>query len=76
MGYKCEVNVDVSEQSKPGTAIIWKETLPVMDVGTLVNCRAQVAFLGEYALLNIYAPSGSFKKVERAIFFSQSILQE
>ena len=38
---------------------------------TLVTCRAQVAFLEEYALLNLYAPSGSDKKYERGAFFSQ-----
>ena len=44
-GFKAAVNVDHSQLSKPGTAIVWKETLPVTDVCPLVLCRAQMATL-------------------------------
>ena len=72
-GFKAAVNVDPSQPSKPGTAIVWKEALPVTDVCPLVLCRAQLATLGPYKLLNVYAPSGSDKKHERNVFFGQEI---
>jgi exonuclease III len=72
-GFKAAVNVDPSQPSKPGTAIVWRETLPVIDVCPLVLCRAQMATLGPYRLVNVYAPSGSDKKHERNVFFGQEI---
>ena len=73
LGFQAAVNIDSENPSKPGTAIIWKKSLPVSNVNTLVLCRAQVATLGKYMLLNIYAPSGSDKKYERNVFFGQEI---
>ena len=61
-GFKASVNRDESQLSKPGTAIVWKESFPVTDVCPLTLCRLQVATLGPYKLLNLYAPSGSDKK--------------
>ena len=49
--------------------------MPVRDVFTLVLCRAQLAVLGPYMLLNVYAPSGSDKKHERTGFFGQDIFR-
>ena len=74
-GFKGKVNSDMDEPSKPGTAIVWRSTLPVREVSTIVPCRAQCAFLGAYAFLNIYAPSGSDRKVERGFFFAREIFQ-
>ena len=75
LGYISKVNFNPEEISRPGTAIIWRSSLPVKDVSSLVSCRGQIAFLGDLALLNLYAPSGSDKKYERGVFFSQNILQ-
>ena len=69
IGYNCKVNIDIGDAAKPGTAIVWRSSLPVTDVTNLVPCRAQVACLEDYVLLNLYAPSGSDKKFERASFF-------
>jgi hypothetical protein len=69
------VNRDIDELSKPGTAIVWRSSLPVREVSTIVPCRAQCAFLGAYAILNIYAPSGSDRKFERGSFFAREIFQ-
>ena len=30
-GYKCESNIDILNSTKPGTAVIWNETVPVKD---------------------------------------------
>ena len=49
--------------------------MPVVDVCNLVSCRAQVARLGNYMLLNLYAPSGTERKYERNRFFGQDIFQ-
>ena len=47
--------------------------MPVREVSTIVLCRAQCAFLGAYAILNVYAPSGSDKKFERGSLFAREI---
>ena len=74
-GYQGKVNINLEEPSRPGTAIVWRSSLPVRDVSTIVTCRAQCAFLGAYAFLNIYAPSGSDKKYERGSFFAKEIFR-
>ena len=73
--YTSAVNIEEEDPSKPGTAVLWKSSLPVSNVIVLVKCRAQLVLLGNYALLNIYAPSGSDKRNERAIFFSKEVFQ-
>ena len=63
LGYKCNVNIDVDEPSRPGTAMIWNEALPINNVENLHECRAQIAFLNHDAILNVHAPSGAKKRV-------------
>ena len=74
-GYTGKVNINVEDSSKPGTALVWRSSLPVRDVAVCVPCRAQVAYLGAYAIMNVYAPSGSDKKYERGNFFSREIFR-
>ena len=75
MGYSVKVNIDNDQPLKPGTAVIWNSKLPVTSVENLCLNRAQVIFINEYAVLNIYAPSGADKKNERADFFSRDIFR-
>ena len=75
LGFQATVNIDLDNPSRPGTALVWRKSLPVRDVFTLVLCRAQLAVLGPYVLLNVYAPSGSDKKHERTEFFGQDIFR-
>jgi exonuclease III len=75
-GFRAVANIDESQPFKPGTAIVWRETIPISDVCPVVPCRLQVASLGPYKLLNIYAPSGSNMKHERAVFFGQDVFQD
>ena len=75
LGYKCTVNINKDDISKPGTAIVWRSTLAIREVNSLVTCRAQLALLDGYVLLNLYAPSGSDKKYERGAFFSQELFR-
>ena len=70
-GFKGKVNIDSEDPMKPGTAIVWKSSLPVRDISTIVTCRAQCAFLGTHAILNVYAPSGSDRKFERGCLYSR-----
>ena len=70
LGYECIVNIDSEDSAKPGTAFIWKTTVPISNVENILKCRIQVAFLNNYAFLNIYAPSGSGKRYERSIFYA------
>ena len=74
-GFKSKVNINEEDPLKPGTAIVWRSSLPVREVSTIVPCRAQCALLWDYAFLNIYKPSGSDKKFERGSFFARDIFK-
>ena len=74
-GFTGMVNIDAEEPLKPGTALAWRSTLPIKQVSVIVPCRVQHARLGSYSILNIYAPSGSDKKVERGLFFARELFQ-
>ena len=73
-GFKADSNIS-DNHLVPGTAIVWKNTLPVQSVYSVVSCRIQVASLGSYKLINIYGPSGSSRRAERAIFYGQKLFQ-
>ena len=72
-GYSAEANTDLLNVTSLGTGMIWKSHLPVTSVTSVVHCRIQLACLGPYNLLNIYAPSGSNHRQERRDFFGQEI---
>ena len=74
-GFTGMVNIDPENSSTPGTALAWRSNLPVRQVSAVVPCRVQLALLGAYSILNIYAPSGSDKKVERGFFFAREVFQ-
>ena len=74
-GFTGMVNIDAEDPLKPGTALAWRSTLPIRQVSSVVPCRVQHAILGSYSILNIYAPSGSSKKVERGFFFARDLFQ-
>ena len=56
-GYNCESNIDVLNPTKPGTAVIWREGVPVLDTRVIVEGRLQSVTVGSVTFLNIYAPS-------------------
>ena len=72
-GYNAEANTDLLDVTSLGTGMIWKSHLSVSDVTSVVHCRVQMARLGAFNLLNIYAPSGSNHRQERRTFFGQDI---
>ena len=72
-GYSAEANVNEDDPFKPGTAIVWKSSIPILNFSNLVQCRCQVTFLGRHILLNVYAHSGSEKKQERGDLFAKDI---
>ena len=74
-GFTGKVSIDAEDSLKPGVAIVWRSVLPVRQIITLVSCRAQLAFIGSIAVVNIYAPSGSDKKFERGSFFARDLFQ-
>ena len=74
-GFTGKVSIDDEDSLKPGVAIVWRSVLPVQEIITLVSCRAQLAFLGSIAIVNIYAPSGSDKKFERGSFFARDLFR-
>ena len=74
-GYKAETNIDMTNPSALGTGLVWQSHLPVSDVYSVVECRAQAFKLGQYAFINIYAPSGSQNRQSRREFFGQDIFR-
>ena len=74
-GYCAEANTDLMDITSLGTGLIWKSHLPVTNVTSVVHCRVQMASLGAYNLLNIYAPSGSNNKQNRRNLFGQDIFR-
>ena len=75
IGFNAEVNIDKDSPSSPGTAVAWRKSLPVNEVLPLVSCRVQLVKIGYYAILNIYAPSGTDRKQERHILYSQEVFK-
>ena len=72
-GYRAVSNVDFDNPSRPGTAIVWREGMPVENVVNLVECRLQVASVGDLCLINVYAPSGSNRRQDRAKFYAEDV---
>ena len=72
-GFNAVSNVDPQNLSAPGTVIAWRNGIPVENVVSFKLCRIQIASLGPYRLLNLYAPSGSNMKNERDSFFTQDV---
>ena len=72
-GFSCAVNIDLENSSRPGTAIIWRSSIPVENVVNVTLCRIQVVSLGSYFLMNIYGPSGSDRKREREVFYGHDV---
>ena len=75
-GYNCESNIDVLNPTKPGTAVIWREGVPVSNTRVIVEGRLQSVTVGSVTFLNIYAPSGSAKRREREQLFATELFQE
>ena len=75
LDFECKVNIDEENVSRPGTAVIWKISIPITNVTNLVPCRAQFVEIQNCGLVNVYAPSGSDRAQERAVFFSTDIFQ-
>ena len=73
LGYSAEANIDLMDITKLGTGIIWKSELPISEVTSVIECRGQLAKLGQYNLLNLYAPSGGNNKSARRNFFGQDV---
>ena len=74
LNFQCSVN-NAEDSSKPGTAVLWRSSIQLKEVLTIVVGRAQLVFLGGTALLNIYAPSGSGAKHDRNRFFACDIFR-
>ena len=69
-GYEEAVNVGPRRR---GTAILFKQGLPVSHVTRLPSGRAMSARLQDMTLINIYAPAGTQGRKEREHFFTTEI---
>ena len=74
-GYKVASNVDESDIRKPGTAIVWKDDLPVTNVVAMEPNRLQVAYIGPYPIVNIYPPAGSNNGPARRELFREGLFR-
>ena len=64
-----EVNLNENDNRRPGTAAVW---LGETKVFTAVKCRAQVINMGNFAIINIYAPLRTYSWAISQSFFSTS----
>ena len=74
-GFLSKVNVNEENHQKPGLAILWRTSVPLTGVVNLLECRLQIAELGQYRILNCYAPSGSENKHSRSVFYGEEIFK-
>jgi exonuclease III len=59
--------------TRRGTAIIARDTLTVTNIAKLPSGRAIAAMFGTLMIVNIYAPSGTAKRLEREAFFNEDL---
>ena len=71
-GYKANTNIDSNNRTSSGTGFVWKSSLPVSEVHSVVECRSQLLKLGDYNFVNIYAPSGTQNKQTRGHFLGKT----
>ena len=71
--YDCMCNIDQENPSTPGTAAVWKLNLPVNHITSLVTCQLQSIIVGIQPFFNVYAPSGSENRRDRAQLFTQDL---
>ena len=74
-GYNAEANTDLLDITRLGTGLVWRSDVPITEVTSVIDCRAQSAKLGSYNLINLYAPSGGNNKSQRRSFFGQDIFR-
>ena len=75
-GYQAASNVENSENSKkPGTGLIWHESLPIRNVTALEPNRLQFAYIGPYPIVNVYPPAGSDNGPGRRVFFRDQLFR-
>ena len=74
-GYKGVSNVDELEPNKPGTAIVWHDSVPVTQVASLEPRRLQSCYVGPYLLLNCYPPAGTENVTARRDFFRNQLFR-
>ena len=70
-GYKEVVN---QGPDRRGTAILYKENLPLTHITSLSSGRGVRARFGHVTIINIYAPSGSQNAAERSLFYGADIV--
>ena len=70
-GYDEYVNVGAGRR---GTAILYKENIPLKGFTALPCGRGISAQFGRYTIINVYAPSGSNNRQERNMFFGAEVL--
>ena len=72
-GYSSLVNINSEDISKPGTALVWKNSIPLTGAVNLINCRLQMAYIGHCMIFNCYAPSGSENRHARNQFYGEEV---
>jgi exonuclease III len=67
-------NIAVEEENPRGTAIIWKSSLVVENTRIIEVNRVMSIQVAGLRIINVYAPSGRSKRLERRILFEQVLL--
>ncbi len=70
LNYKCFTN---SSENGRGTAILWRNSINVLDSTAVVVNRIAAIELQDYFIVNVYAHSGRSKRKDRAELFSHDL---
>ena len=73
--YRAVSNVDESDTRKPGTGVVWHESLPVSQVAALELNQLQICYVGPYPIVNVYQPAGSDNGPDRRQFLRDQLFR-
>ena len=74
-GYSGASNTDETDIRKPGTGIIWHDSVPISRVTALESRRLQYAYIGPYPIVNVYLPAGTDNVLGRREFFREQLFR-
>ena len=72
-GYSCSSNVTPGDPNARGTAVLWQQGTEPEEFRTHQENRMMSCRLGNLRFVNLYAPSGRSRRMERRLFFGEML---
>ena len=73
VGYTGLSNIDATSMTSRGTALCWRLGLEVTEPTIVLEERMMYLKLGGQPIVNLYAPSGRGRRMERRVFFGETL---